>query len=424
MVKATINSMRVAIVGLGYVGLPLMAAFSKHFEVVGYDINKKRIDDLNKGIDRTLEVDLKAFHDLEFTNDLHEIVHSNFYIITVPTPIDKNKTPDLSALMGASTEIGSILNSGDIVVYESTVFPGAIEEICVPILNKSSSMDYNIDFFVGYSPERINPGDKSRDVTDIIKVTSGGNERSAAIIDQVYSTVIKAGTHKAANIKVAEASKVIENVQRDINIALMNELSRLFDLMDIDTKQVLDAASTKWNFLNFRPGLVGGHCIGVDPYYLTFKASELDFHTELISASRRINDQMPKFVCEKIMKHLIIDDFNFSTLRVLLLGCTFKEDCPDIRNSKVFDLYNQLVALGIETDIYDPIAIKSDVKKEYGVDIENCMPKSKYDLLVFAVRHEEFLDLSKQDFEKVTNDKHLIFDLKYCVRDDIKSIRL
>lgn len=420
----SISDVKVAIVGLGYVGLPLFAEFNKHFVVKGYDINPTRIASLKNGVDETLEVEMAEVKEAFFTSDIDDIADCNFYIITVPTPIDNYKSPDLTALESASTSIGKILKYNDVVVFESTVFPGAIEEICIPLLCAESKMNLNKDFFVGYSPERINPGDQARKVPDIMKVTSGSNAESAKFIDQVYGQVISAGTHLADSIRTAEAAKVIENVQRDINIALMNELCKLFDRMGLDTKKVLEAACTKWNFLNFEPGLVGGHCIGVDPYYLTYKAEQFNFNTELISASRRINDTMPYFVTEKILKHILLKKIDLINLNILIMGCTFKENCPDVRNSKVFEIHERLTSLNLSVDVYDPLADKLTVKREYDVELLNSLPSRKYQVVILAVKHQEFIDIRNEYWRQLILDDTLIFDLKYCLPDNLDIIRI
>jgi len=409
---------KIAVIGLGYVGLPLAVEFGKIFETVGFDISSKRVEELNKGIDRTLEVEsenLKSAKLLKCTCKLDDIKKCNFYIVAVPTPVDKYKNPDLTPLIKASETVGKVIKKGDIIVYESTVYPGATEEDCVPILEKLSGLKFNKDFYCGFSPERINPGDKVHTLTTIKKITSGSTPESAEIIDSVYKKIIKAGTHKASSIRVAEAAKVIENSQRDINIAFVNELAVLFDRMGIDTIEVLEAAGTKWNFLPFRPGLVGGHCIGVDPYYLTHKAEEIGYHPEVILAGRRINDNMGIFVANKVIKFMIKKGKVVKGSKVLVLGMTFKENCPDIRNSRVIDIINELKEYGCKVDIYDPWADKYEVKEEYGVDIIS-IPGKGYDAVVAAVAHNEFkkLDLKKlkKDHDSVVYDVKNILDKK------------
>jgi UDP-N-acetyl-D-galactosamine dehydrogenase len=403
---------KIGIIGLGYVGLPIAVHFAKKYEVIGFDIDKKRIEDLKSNIDETCEVENTELEKTtaSFTYILKDLQDINFYIITVPTPVNKNKTPDLSPLEKSSQMVAKVLGKDDIVVYESTVYPGATEEICIPILEKYSSLKFNKDFFVGYSPERINPGDKVHTLTSIKKVTSGSNEKTAKIVNDIYSDIITAGTFMASSIKVAEAAKVIENSQRDINIAFMNELAKIFHLMDIDTKDVLEAAKTKWNFLSFTPGLVGGHCIGVDPYYLTHKAEELGYKSEIILSGRRLNDTMHQFIASRITKLMIKNKISFIGAKALVLGITFKENCPDIRNSKVADLINEIKEYGLKVDIYDPLANAKEVKKEYKLEL---LPKiqDKYDVIILAVSHKQILTLDIKQFKK-----------EHCVIYDIKSV--
>ncbi len=403
---------RIGVIGLGYVGLPLAVEFGKVFDTVGFDINSKRVDELNKGIDRTLEVeakDLKSAKLLNCTSKLEELKKCDFFIVAVPTPVDKYKNPDLTPLIRASETVGKVIKKKDIVVYESTVYPGATEEDCIPVVEKISGLKMNKDFFCGFSPERINPGDKVHTLTTIKKITSGSTPESAEEIDQVYRKVIKAGTHKASSIKVAEAAKVIENSQRDINIAFVNELAVLFDRMGIDTIEVLEAAGTKWNFLPFRPGLVGGHCIGVDPYYLTHKAEEIGYHPEVILAGRRINDNMGTFVANKVIKLMIGKGHTIKDSRVMVLGMTFKENCPDIRNSRVIDIINELNEFGCRVDVYDPWADRHEVKEEYGVDLV-AKPGKNYSAVICAVAHDEF---RKIDLNKMKKDKNaVVYDVK------------
>ncbi|WP_169776897.1 nucleotide sugar dehydrogenase [Campylobacter mucosalis] len=400
--------MKIGIIGLGYVGLPLAAAFSAKYEVVGFDINKARIDELVSGFDRTLELDKTQMqtalqNGIKFSLNLDDIKDCNFYIVTVPTPIDKNNRPDLTPVIKASQSVAKVLKKGDIVVYESTVYPGVTEEICVPILEQSG-LKFNVDFFCGYSPERINPGDKEHTVTKIRKITSGSTPKIADKVDEIYSSVITAGTYKASSIKVAEAAKVIENTQRDINIAFMNELAMIFERLGIDTSEVLAAAATKWNFLNFRPGLVGGHCIGVDPYYLTHKAQELGYHPEIILAGRRINDNMGKYVASQVIKLMIKRGILINKARVLVLGVTFKENCPDIRNSRVIDVINELKDFGCVVDVSDPWADTKEVKHEYGFDLVQNYLLKDYDCVVLAVAHNEFKSIDLED--------SLVYDIK------------
>ncbi len=394
---------KLSVIGLGYVGLPLAVAFSEKYPVVGFDIAKWRIEELNKGYDRTLEVSEEELKEaikrgIKFTDKLEDIKDSNVYIITVPTPIDNHKNPDLTPLKKASETVGKVLKKGDIVIYESTVYPGCTEEVCVPILEKVSGLKFNEDFFVGYSPERINPGDKEHTVKKILKVTSGSTPEAAKEIDKLYASIIEAGTHLAPSIKVAEAAKVIENTQRDINIAFVNELALIFDKLNIDTKDVLEAAGTKWNFLKFTPGLVGGHCIGVDPYYLTYKAKEIGYHPEIILAGRRLNDNMGIFVANKVIKLMIQKGHTIKGSKVLVLGITFKENCPDIRNSRVIDVIRELEEFGVNVDVYDPWADPQEVKQEYGIELmENEKLKiENYDGIVLAVAHKEFKEIEKE----------------------------
>ncbi len=396
------NNYKIAVIGLGYVGLPLAHAFSEKYEVVGFDIAQWRIDELNNGIDRTLELNEAQVkealaHGMQFTNVLENIADCNVYIVTVPTPIDKHKKPNLTPLIKASESIGKVLKKDDIVIYESTVYPGATEEECVPVLEKFSGMTFNQDFFCGYSPERINPGDKEHTVTKILKVTAGSTPEIGQKVDDLYASIITAGTHLAPSIKVAEAAKVIENSQRDINIAFVNELAIIFNKLDIDTEAVLEAAGTKWNFLPFRPGLVGGHCIGVDPYYLTHKAQEVGYNPEIILAGRRLNDNMGMYVANQVLKLMIQKEHKIAGAKVLVLGITFKENCPDIRNSRVIDVIQELQEFGTEVSVYDPWADAEEVKREYGINLLSTInePQStKYDAIVLAVAHDKFIGLN------------------------------
>ena len=400
--------MKIAVIGLGYVGLPLAAAFSEKYEVTGFDVNAARIEELKSGYDRTLELSAEQMkkaieNGMKFSLNLDDIKDCNFFIVTVPTPIDKNKRPDLTPVVKATQSVAKVLKKGDIVVYESTVYPGVTEEICVPLLEQSG-LKFNEDFFCGYSPERINPGDKEHTVTKIKKITSGSTPEVADKVDEVYRSIITAGTHKAPTIKVAEAAKVIENTQRDINIAFMNELAMIFNKMNIDTNAVLQAAGTKWNFLNFRPGLVGGHCIGVDPYYLTHKAQELGFHPEMILAGRRINDNMGKYAADQVVKLMIKRGILINSARVLVFGLTFKENCPDIRNSRVIDVIEELRDFGCRVDVYDPWADEAEVKREYGIVPLKSFDEADYDCVVIAVAHDKFKGLK---FSKA-----LVYDIK------------
>ena len=423
---------KIAIIGLGYVGLPLARLFATKYSVVGFDINENRISELMSGVDSTLEVDnetLKSVlvdkdsdsNGLYCTNQLHEIKNCNYYIITVPTPVDKNNRPILTPLIKASETVGSVLKKHDIVVYESTVYPGATEEDCVPILEKISGMKFNNDFFVGYSPERINPGDKDHTVEKILKVTSGSTPEIGEKVNELYKSVITAGTHLAPTIKVAEASKVIENSQRDINIAFVNELAKIFNLMDINTHDVLQAAATKWNFLPFKPGLVGGHCIGVDPYYLAQKAQEFGYNPEIILAGRRINDGMGEYVASQVIKLMINNGIRIKGAKVLILGITFKENCPDIRNTKVVDVVKALKEYGLNISIHDPWASVDEVKHEYDLNSSKAIPKERFDAIVLSVAHTEFGSL---DLDILKNDKAIIYDVKNTLFnvDNVKTL--
>ena len=427
------NDKKIAVIGLGYVGLPLAVAFATKYKVTGFDINSKRVAELKKGIDDTLEVSedlLKSVlvndfnqKGLSLTDNLQDIADAQIYIVTVPTPIDKHKIPDLTPLYKASESVGKVLKKGDIVIYESTVFPGATEEECVPILEKTSGLKFNRDFFAGYSPERINPGDKKHTVTKILKVTSGSTPEIAEEIDQLYKSIITAGTHKASSIKVAEAAKVIENSQRDINIAFVNELSKIFRLLEIDTMEVLEAAGTKWNFLPFRPGLVGGHCIGIDPYYLAHKAKEYDYNPEIILAGRRLNDSMGQFVAQETVKMMLKKGLHVKDANVLVLGITFKENCPDIRNSRAIDVVRELQDYQMNVDVYDPWASPEEVKDEYGLDLISNIETTdkKYDAVLAVVAHNEFKNL---DLQKYTNKNALIYDVKAIYPKDKSDLRL
>lgn len=403
-------SIKISVIGLGYVGLPLAVAFSDKFKVIGFDVNEKRVEELNKFNDKTLEIDLEKLKNaitnnkMKLSSNIDDIKECNFYIVSVPTPVDKNNRPDLTPLLKASQSVGSVLKKGDIVVYESTVYPGATEEECVPVLEKFSNLKFNEDFFCGYSPERINPGDKEHTITKIKKITSGSTKKVADIVDDVYASIIKAGTFKASSVKVAEAAKVIENTQRDINIAFVNELAMIFEKMHIDTTEVLKAAGTKWNFLKFNPGLVGGHCIGVDPYYLTHKAQELGYHPEIILAGRRINDNMGKYAANRVVKLMIKHDKKINKAKVLILGITFKENCPDIRNSRVIDVVKELKEFGCNVDVYDPWADKNEVLREYNLNLIENLNLNNYDAVVLAVAHDEFKNLDFSNLNAVTFD--------------------
>lgn len=413
----------IAVIGLGYVGLPLAVEFAKKYKVIGFDINKKRIAELQQGIDNTLEVSeqgLKAATYIRFSHTIEELQEANTYIITVPTPIDKYKKPDLTPLIRASETVGKVLKTNDIVIYESTVYPGCTEEDCVPILEKFSGLKFNVDFFCGYSPERINPGDKLHTVTKIKKVVSGSTPEIAKKVNELYSSIIVAGTHLASSIKVAEASKAIENAQRDINIAFVNELALIFDRMGIDTSEVLEAAGTKWNFLPFKPGLVGGHCIGVDPYYLTHKAESLGYHPEVILAGRRINDNMGVFIANKVVKLMLKKGHNLPDAKILILGITFKENCPDIRNSRVIDIIQELQDYNTTVDVYDPWASEQEVKHEYNITLTKQV-KTKYDAVILAVKHDKFVDF---DIKSLLKPNTVVYDIKSFLDTNIIDARL
>ncbi|WBL21200.1 nucleotide sugar dehydrogenase [Zunongwangia sp. HRR-M8] len=411
---------KIAVIGLGYVGLPLARLFATKYAVVGFDINQSRISELNHGEDKTLEVEntiLKAVlkednseeNGLFCTAKLSDLESCNFYIITVPTPVDRNNKPDLTPLYKSSETVGKVIQNGDIVVYESTVYPGATEEECVPVLEKISGLTFNKDFFVGYSPERINPGDKKHTVDKILKVTSGSTSVIAEEINNLYASVITAGTHLAPSIKVAEAAKVIENSQRDINIAFVNELAKIFNILEIDTRAVLEAAGTKWNFIPFTPGLVGGHCIGVDPYYLAQKAQAVGYHPEIILAGRRMNDSMGQYVAAEMVKLMLKNDLKVKDSNILILGFTFKENCPDVRNTRVIDVYRNLIEYGVNVSVYDPLANPKEVLHEYGVKTINQKPDAKFDALILAVAHQEFLEI---DLTELKTENAVIYDVK------------
>ncbi|PMC15703.1 Vi polysaccharide biosynthesis UDP-N-acetylglucosamine C-6 dehydrogenase TviB [Oligella urethralis] len=422
-----LSNIKIAVIGLGYVGLPLAVEFGKKLPVLGFDVNLKRIDELRSGKDHTLEVgddELKEAIHLSYTADLNELKDCNFFIVTVPTPIDESKQPDLTPLRKASDSIAQVLSVGDIVVYESTVFPGATEEVCVPILEAVSGLKYNQDFFVGYSPERINPGDKTHRVSTILKVTSGSTPEVADYVDEVYQQVITAGTYKASSIKVAEAAKVIENTQRDVNIALINELALIFNKMGIDTQAVLDAAGTKWNFLPFRPGLVGGHCIGVDPYYLTYKAQAIGYHPEIILAGRRLNDGMGAYVATQLVKAMVKKKIQVEGAKVLILGLSFKENCPDIRNTRIIDIVNELQDYHIEVDVYDPWVDSSEVQQEYGIVVKTEPEVGQYDGIILAVAHDQFKSMTADSIRALGKKEHVLYDLKYVLDAEKSDIRL
>ena len=421
----TLNDAPIAVIGLGYVGLPLAVEFGKKRKVVGFDINTARIAELRAGKDNTLEVDAAEMAEaaqLSFTDQLDDLAECTTFIVTVPTPIDEHKRPDLTPLLKASETIGKVLKRGDIVIYESTVYPGATEEDCVPVLEKTSGMTFNQDFFAGYSPERINPADKTHRLPNIVKVTSGSTPKIADKVDALYASIITAGTHKAPSIKVAEAAKVIENTQRDVNIALVNELALIFNKLDIDTQDVLDAAGTKWNFLPFRPGLVGGHCIGVDPYYLTQKAQSVGYHPEVVLAGRRINDGMGCYIVGRTVREMIARDIPVKGSRALVMGLAFKENCPDLRNTRVVDIIRELQGYGIEVDVYDPWVDAAEAKREYGVEMTEAPKIQGYDAVVLAVAHSAFRS------EKIVNSsrepKAVIFDVKGFLPKSVGALRL
>lgn len=424
------NKNIIAVIGLGYVGLPLAIEFSKKYRVIGFDIDQGRVDELSRGKDRTKEANVddlksvlgsKGTFGLEFSSEVNDLTAANIYIVTVPTPIDQFKAPDLTPLLKASAMLGKVLKREDIVIYESTVYPGCTEEDCVPVLEKYSGLIFNQDFYCGYSPERINPGDKVNTLTKIKKVTSGSTPEIATVVDDLYASIITAGTHKAPSLKVAEASKAIENAQRDVNISFVNELALIFDKVGIDTNDVIEAAGTKWNFLKYKPGLVGGHCIGVDPYYLAHKAQSLGYHPQVILSGRRVNDNMGMFVANKVVKLMINKGHKIQGAKALILGITFKEDCPDIRNSRVIDIYSELNQFGLNVDVYDPHADTKEVKEEYGV---NLIPKiqNQYDAIILAVSHKEFFEL---DFKQLKNGHGtVIFDTKACLDRNLIDARL
>ena len=421
------EEIKIAIIGLGYVGLPLARLFATKYSVVGFDINEERVSELKKGIDSTLEIEndvlkrvltkkLSKENGLFCTTEIQDIEDCNYYIVTVPTPVDKNNKPDLTPLIKSSETVGKVLKKGAIVIYESTVYPGATEEVCIPILEKYSGLTFNNDFYVGYSPERINPGDKNHTVEKILKVTSGSTVETGKKVNDLYASVISAGTHLAPSIKVAEAAKVIENSQRDINIAFVNELAKIFNLLDIDTQAVLEAAGTKWNFLPFKPGLVGGHCIGVDPYYLAQKAQEVGYHPEIILAGRKMNDSMGEYVASEVIKLLVKNDVKIKHAKILVLGITFKENCPDVRNTRVVDVIRNFKEFETEVTVFDPWANPNEVKKEYGIETVKNMPQNKFDGIILSVAHKEFLDI---DFNKYLNKNGVIYDVKGVLKCEV-----
>ena len=433
MSNILLEKISIAVVGLGYVGLPLATEFAKHFEVCGFDLNAERVSQLNGGYDHTYEVDCESLNSvliniddsgrgLFLTDQINDIKNCNVFIITVPTPVDRYNRHDLSPLLKVSSMIASILKPGDTVIYESTVYPGVTEDECVPVLERESGLIYNVDFFAGYSPERINPGDKEHTLTKILKITSGSNPDTADFVDSLYKSIIVAGTHKAESIKIAEAAKVIENSQRDINIAFINELAMIFNKLGIDTNKVLNAASTKWNFLNFKPGLVGGHCIGVDPYYLAQKAQEVGYHPEIILAGRRVNDGMGEYVADQLVKAMLSKGIAIAGSEVLILGFTFKENCPDVRNTKVIDIVKRLLEYQIDLTIHDPLADSKQVNDTYGIDCQNDQSKNKlYDGILLAAAHHQFKDL---DVTSMSKEKTVVYDIKYALPHDMVDVRL
>ncbi|GAA0538376.1 Vi polysaccharide biosynthesis UDP-N-acetylglucosamine C-6 dehydrogenase TviB [Rheinheimera aquimaris] len=418
---------QIAIIGLGYVGLPLAVEFGKHYATLGFDINKARIAELNMGEDHTLEVsseELKQADKLRYSCELDDLRNANVFIVTVPTPIDEHRQPDLTPLIKASETLGKVIKKGDIVVYESTVYPGATEEDCIPVIERVSGLKYNVDFFAGYSPERINPGDKEHRVTTIKKVTSGSTPEIAEFVDSLYGSIITAGTYKASSIRVAEAAKVIENTQRDLNIALINELAVIFNKLGIDTEEVLLAAGTKWNFLPFRPGLVGGHCIGVDPYYLTHKAQAIGYNPEVILAGRRINDSMGRYVISQLVKAMIKRRIQVSGARVLVMGLTFKENCPDIRNTKVVDILAELKEYGVVADVFDPWVDAAEAEHEYGITPIAQPEAGSYDAVILAVGHKQFRDMGAAGIRALGNADSILYDLKYVLSTADSDLRL
>lgn len=422
-----LENTKIAVIGLGYVGLPLAVEFSKKYKVLGFDINKVRINELHSGTDSTLEVndaELAAAEQLEFSFLVDDLNSCNVYIVTVPTPIDKYKQPDLMPLIKASEMLGSVISDGDVVIYESTVYPGATEEKCIPVVERVSGLEFNRDFFAGYSPERINPGDKEHRVANILKVTSGSTEEVATFVDNLYASVITAGTYKASSIRVAEAAKVIENTQRDVNIALINELSIIFNKLGIDTLEVLEAAGTKWNFLPFRPGLVGGHCIGVDPYYLTHKAQAVGYHPEMILAGRRLNDSMGGYVVSQLVKRMVKERIQVEGAKVLVMGLTFKENCPDLRNTKVIDIIDELKDYNIDADIADPWCSAEEAVQEYDLKLTQKYNENYYDAIILAVGHDEFKQMGVDVIRKLGKQSHVLYDLKYVLEKQDVDMRL
>ncbi|NOY63189.1 MAG: Vi polysaccharide biosynthesis UDP-N-acetylglucosamine C-6 dehydrogenase TviB [Gammaproteobacteria bacterium] len=424
---ANLENTRIGMIGLGYVGLPLAVEFGKQFPTVGLDINEARIAELKQGKDSSLEVEpeeLQQCPHISFTANPNDLADCNVYIVTVPTPIDNNKRPDLSPLVGASTSIGKLLKEGDVVIYESTVYPGATEEVCIPILEAQSGLTYNKNFFAGYSPERINPGDKEHRVTNIKKVTAGSTPEIADFVDALYCRVITVGTHKASSIRVAEAAKVIENTQRDVNIALINELALIFGRLGINTEEVLEAAGSKWNFLPFRPGLVGGHCIGVDPYYLTHKAQEIGYHPEMILAGRRVNDGMGAYVAEQVVKLMTRKRIHVTDANILIMGLTFKENCPDLRNTRVVDIIDEFQDYHANVTVYDPWVSAEEAKREYGITTVDTLEKGRYDAIILAVSHNQFKEMGLEEIRALGKPQSVLFDIKYLFPADQVDGRL
>ena len=422
-----IENAKIAVIGLGYVGLPLAVEFGKHREVLGFDINAKRVDELKSGHDSTLETtpgELSQATGLSFTCDVDQLNKANVFIVTVPTPIDEFNAPDMKPLQKASEMLSRVIKKGDVVIYESTVYPGATEEVCLPILEGGSGLKFNQEFFAGYSPERINPGDKVNTLTKIKKITSGSNPEIAAFVDALYGSIIVAGTHRASSIKVAEAAKIIENTQRDLNIAIINEFAKIFNILGIDTQEVLDAAGTKWNFLPFKPGLVGGHCISVDPYYLTYKAKEIGYQAEVILAGRRINDGMGQYTATQLLKAISKRKIHIDEARILVLGFTFKGNCPDVRNTKIIDMVKELKAFNTHVDVFDSWADAVEVQHEYGIQLTKTLKDASYDAIVLAVDHSEFKDWGESKIRKLGKEKHVLYDVKHVLAVGQSDIRL
>ncbi|WP_209327694.1 Vi polysaccharide biosynthesis UDP-N-acetylglucosamine C-6 dehydrogenase TviB [Pseudoalteromonas sp. PA2MD11] len=423
----SLTDLKIGIIGLGYVGLPLAVEFGKQYPVLGFDINQKRVDELRQGHDSTLEVndtELENVQHLTFSSNKKDLAECKVYIVTVPTPIDESNAPDLTPLRKASELLGEFVKKGDVVIYESTVYPGATEEVCLPIIEKVSGLEFNKDFFAGYSPERINPGDKVNTLTKIMKITSGSTPEIGEFVDRLYGSIITAGTHLASSLKVAEAAKVIENTQRDLNIAIINEFAKIFNRLGIDTEEVLNAAGTKWNFLKFKPGLVGGHCISVDPYYLTHKAQEVGYRPEVILAGRRINDGMGEYVATQLVKKLASKKIHIDEAKVLILGFTFKGDCPDVRNTKIIDIVKELKDFNMSVDVYDGWANPDEVKHEYGVELISTLEKGKYDGVVLAVDHSELKEMGEANLRALGKENHVLYDVKHVLKPNEADIRL